>query len=60
PYLHAKFMIGTMPDGSKRAITGSHNFMFGSGLMGTREIALETTDTKIIRQLERFIDTYVA
>ncbi len=54
-YLHAKCMICTMPSGKKVAITGSHNFMFGSGMMGTREIALETTDPHLIKQLERFI-----
>ncbi len=58
-YLHAKFIIFTMPDGQKVAITGSHNFMFGSGAMGTREIALETTDHHIIRQLESFLHQHV-
>lgn len=59
-YLHAKFMIFTMPDGSKIAVTGSHNFVYGGVLLGTREIALETADPKIIRQLERFFTTNVA
>jgi len=59
-YLHAKFMIFTMPDGRKIAVTGSHNFVYGGVLLGTREIALETDDKKVIRQLERFFDSYVA
>lgn len=59
-YLHAKFMIFTMPDGRKIAITGSHNFVYGGVLLGTREIALETDDPKIVRQLERFFDQHVA
>lgn len=59
-YLHAKFMIFTMPDGRKIAVTGSHNFVYGGVLLGTREIALETDDPKIVRQLERFFETYVA
>ncbi|MGB3945860.1 MAG: phospholipase D-like domain-containing protein [Candidatus Saccharimonadales bacterium] len=59
-YLHAKFMIFTMPDGKKVAITGSHNFVYGGVLAGTREIALETDDPKIVRQLERFFESYVA
>lgn len=59
-YLHAKFMIFTMPDGHKVALTGSHNFVYGGVLLGTREIALETEDPKIIRQLENFFKTYVA
>ena len=53
-YLHAKFVIFEMPDGTKTAIAGSHNFMFGSGLMGTREVAIETRDSHIIKQLEDF------
>lgn len=59
-YLHAKFMIFTMPDGKKIAITGSHNFVYAGVLLGTREIALETADAKIIRQLERFFESHVA
>lgn len=59
-YLHAKFIIYTMPDGKKVALSGSHNYMFGSGLVGTREIAIETTDTNIINQIERFYEQYVA
>ncbi len=59
-YLHAKFIVFTMPGGHKVAISGSHNFMYSSGLVGTREIAIETTDTRIIRQLERFCKDFVA
>lgn len=59
-YLHAKFMIFTMPDGTKTAITGSHNFAPAGVVFGTREIALETTDKKVIAQLEDFFTRYVA
>ena len=59
-YLHAKFIIFTMPDGSKVAITGSHNFAYTGVLFGTREIALETADKKIIRQLEQFYEKNIA
>jgi cardiolipin synthase len=59
-YLHAKFIIFTMPDGQKVALSGSHNFVYGGVLLGTREIALETTDKKIIRQLEAFFREHVA
>ena len=58
-YLHAKFIIFTMEDGRTVALTGSHNFMFGSGAMGTREVALETTDARIIRQLKKFHTQHV-
>lgn len=59
-YLHAKCIVFTFHDGSKAAITGSHNFVNGGVLLGTREIALETRDKKIIAQLEKFIETQVA
>jgi cardiolipin synthase len=59
-YLHAKFIIFTMPDGEKIAISGSHNFMYSSVLFGTREIAIETTDAKIINQIESFFKKEVA
>lgn len=58
-YLHAKFIIYTLEDGSKVAITGSHNFVSGGALLGTREVALETTNKKVIRQLEHFFKEHV-
>ena len=59
-YLHAKFMIFTMPDGKKIAVTGSHNFVHGGVLLGTREVALETEDKDIIKQLEEFYSEHIA
>ena len=59
-YLHAKFIVFTMPDGSKSAITGSFNFIRGSANMGTREVALETTNKRVISQLEKFHKQHVA
>jgi cardiolipin synthase len=59
PYLHAKFMIFTMKDGSKVTITGSHNFAYTGVLLGTREIALETKDSTVIGQLEDFYSRYI-
>lgn len=59
-YLHAKFIIATMPDGSKRALTGSHNFTAIGVHTGTREIALETSRPDIINQLEDFYLKYVS
>lgn len=59
-YLHAKFIIFTFEDGTKAAITGSHNFAYTGVLLGTREIALETKDPAIIEQLEHFIKKEVA
>lgn len=59
-YLHAKFIIFTMPDGTKTAITGSHNFAYTGVTLGTREIALETKDPAVISQLELFYENHVA
>lgn len=58
-YLHAKFIIFTFPDGSKRVISGSHNFAYTGVLLGTREIALDTDDPHIITQLETFLQQEV-
>lgn len=59
-YIHCKCMLFTLPDGSQRAITGSHNFSSGGVWLGTREIALETSDSQTIMQLERFIEKHIA
>jgi cardiolipin synthase len=59
-YLHAKFMIFTMPSGEKIAMTGSHNFSYSGVMFGTREVALETSDSGIIKQLEEFHKTHIA
>lgn len=59
-YLHAKFMIFTLPGGKKIALTGSHNFVHGGVILGTREIALETENPAIIAQLEAFFTDHVA
>lgn len=59
PYLHAKFMIFTMPNGEKVALTGSHNFQTGGVVLGTRELCLETTSPQIITELEDFFDHYI-
>lgn len=59
-YLHAKCIIFDMKDGTKVALSGSHNFAYTGVLLGTREIALETKDPKIIAQLEHFIKEKVA
>lgn len=53
-YLHAKFILFRLTDGRTAAITGSHNFVAGGGLLGTREVALETYDPEVIEMLEAF------
>lgn len=59
-YLHAKLMIFEMQDGNKVALSGSHNFSHGGVWLGTRENTLETSDSKIISQFEKFIEEHVA
>ncbi len=59
PYLHAKALVFTMPDGERVAITGSHNFVAAGVRLGTREIALETRDPHVIDQIERFHTEHV-
>lgn len=58
-YLHAKLVLFTMPDGSEVAITGSHNFVHSASLLGTREIALETSNPAVISQLKAFAEARV-
>lgn len=58
-YLHAKFIIFTLHNGTKVAITGSHNFVHAGVFLGTREVALETTNKKLISQLEHFFKQHV-
>lgn len=54
-YLHAKFMLFTMADGRRIALTGSHNLSNAGVLLGTREIALQTENPAVIEQLESFV-----
>ncbi|NCU39030.1 hypothetical protein EOL96_08415 [Candidatus Saccharibacteria bacterium] len=54
-YLHAKFILFYMDDGSVVTITGSHNFTSGNELAGAREVALETRTPHTIQQLEKFL-----
>jgi cardiolipin synthase len=58
-YLHAKFMIFTMPGGEKIAMTGSHNFSYSGVMFGTREVEIETSNPDIIKQLEAFYQTHI-
>lgn len=53
-YLHAKFMVFTLPGGRRVALTGSHNFVAGGVRLGTREIALLTHRDEVIDQLLAF------
>jgi cardiolipin synthase len=59
-YIHAKYMLFEMENGEKIALTGSHNFSHGGVWLGTKEVALETNDTQVVRELERFTRKFIA
>ncbi len=58
-FIHAKCIIFAMPSGKKVALTGTHNFVRGGVVLGTREIALESSDPQIITELEAFLHEYI-
>lgn len=58
-YLHAKFILFYMPNGKVIALTGSHNFVSTGVILGTREIAMQTENPAITKQLEDFLNNYV-
>jgi cardiolipin synthase len=59
-YLHAKCIVFYLPKGKRVAITGSHSFVWGGVVLGTREIALFTRNPHVIDQIEEFFHTHVA
>jgi cardiolipin synthase len=59
-YLHAKCIVFYLKNGKRVAITGSHNFVYGGVMLGTREIALQTKNPHLIDQIETFFSTHVA
>jgi len=59
-YLHAKFILFYLPDGKVVALSGSHNFVGIGVTLGTREIALESQDPSVIKQLESFFASNIA
>lgn len=52
--LHAKFCVFDMPDGTREAITGSHNFNSRGVAFGTQELAIHTKDQALCEQLIEF------
>lgn len=59
-YIHAKFIIFSLKTGQKVTITGSHNFSYSGVTQGTKEVALESTDHGVIKQLEEFFQNSIA
>lgn len=58
-YIHAKFMLFELFDGSKALITGSNNFSYRGIVFGTQEIALYSTDTRLWNRLHKFINQHI-
>lgn len=56
-YVHAKFILFDMKDGTKALLSGSHNFSYRGVAFGTKEIALESTDEQLWRKLHDIVYT---
>ncbi|MGD8373668.1 MAG: phospholipase D-like domain-containing protein [Candidatus Woesebacteria bacterium] len=54
-YIHAKFILFELNDGSKALISGSHNFSWRGVAYGTQEIALYSKDETLWQQLYDFM-----
>lgn len=59
-YLHAKFILAEMQDGSKQLLSGSHNFSYRGVRYGTKEIALLSSDEHLWQQLYGFLQHEIA
>lgn len=60
PYIHAKFILTEEADGSRHLITGSNNFSWSGVQLGTKEIAIHSTDAVLWEKLYRFLEDTVA
>ncbi len=58
-FLHAKYILYELDDGSRALITGSHNFSRHGVSFGTKEIALYSTNNKLWDQLYSHLETEV-
>lgn len=59
-YIHAKFILFELYDGSKALITGSNNFSYRGVAFGTQEIALYSTDKQLWQQLVDFTNKHIS
>lgn len=55
--IHAKFCVFEMPDGTYEVVTGSHNFNSRGVKFGTQEIALQSKDQLLAKELIDFADS---
>lgn len=57
-YIHGKFMLFEMRDGSRISLTGSHNFSWRGVKYGTQEIALLSKNTSLWSRLYAYLHEY--
>jgi cardiolipin synthase A/B len=53
-YIHAKYILFNMPNGQKISLSGSHNFSQRGVDYGTKELAIESTNSAVYRELSHF------
>ena len=58
-FLHAKFMLFELRGGKKVVLSGSHNFSYRGVAFGVQELALESSDPALWKQLHQFIHDQV-
>jgi hypothetical protein len=59
-YLHAKFILFELRDGTKALVAGSNNFNWDGVSYGTQEIALYSTDEALWQTFYDYLSTKVA
>lgn len=59
-YIHAKFMLFELHDGTKALVSGSNNFSWRGVAFGTQEIALYSENVALWEQLQSFIKNHVS
>ncbi|HSX01606.1 MAG TPA: phospholipase D-like domain-containing protein [Candidatus Saccharimonas sp.] len=59
-FLHAKFILFELRDGTRALLAGSHNFSWPGVLFGTQEVAVASTDPKLWQALYDYLQSEVA
>ncbi|QQQ75472.1 hypothetical protein IOD16_30950 [Saccharothrix sp. 6-C] len=59
-YLHAKFMLVELGNGSRVVLSGSHNFKMQGVRYGTVEIAIRSSDVQLYTLIENFYRAHIA
>lgn len=58
-FIHAKFILFELQDGTRALVAGSHNFSWQGVTYGTKEIAICSTDPILWKQLHSYMQTEV-